>query len=76
MEWDIKDQILVLRRDAGPMNHGNDGTVPGTGVSFLEGLDRYILAELSAQLLALVANRSCFTAINCQSQYPVGILTP
>jgi hypothetical protein len=37
------------------MKRGNDGTIRERERPFLEGLDRYIVAELSAQLLALAS---------------------
>jgi hypothetical protein len=33
------------------MNRGNDGAVRERNLPFFEGLDRYIVAELSAQLV-------------------------
>ena len=35
------------------MNRGNDGTVWKWKLPFLKSLDRYVIAELSAQLVSL-----------------------
>jgi hypothetical protein len=55
-----------------PMNRGNDGTVRERERPFLEGLDRYIVAELNAQLLALTAcsreYRSVISTDTCPSK--------
>ena len=58
------------------MNRGNDGAVRERKRPFLIGLDRYVVAELSTQLVGLAFYQKWSTAINFQSRYPAGIVTP
>src|SRR5580704_17556042 len=52
-KWNIEDLVVIFRRDACPMKRCNDGTIRERERSLLESLDRDVVAELSAQLLAL-----------------------
>ena len=58
------------------MNRCNDGAVWERDLSFLNGLDRNVVAELSAQLVGLALYQEVIQATNFQSRYPAGILTP
>src|SRR5271165_3695113 len=45
--------VVVWRGDTSPMNGGNDGAVRERARPFSKGLDGYVVAELSAQLVGL-----------------------
>ena len=45
--------VVVFGRDTGPVNRGNDAAVRERELPFLKGFDRFIVAELSAQLVGL-----------------------
>jgi hypothetical protein len=51
------------------MNRGNDGAVWERERPFLKGLDRYIVAELSAQLVAL----ACDQKVVHGDQFPIAV---
>jgi hypothetical protein len=50
-----QDFVVVFRRNSSPMNRGNDRAVWERNLSFLNGLDCIVVAELGAQLVSLVA---------------------
>src|SRR5271163_1856982 len=68
-EWNVQNFVVVLRRDATPMNCGNDGAVRERERPFLKGLDRYVVADLSAQLLAHTREMELFHG----DQLPVAV---
>jgi hypothetical protein len=50
-KWTGQDFVVGFRRDASPMKRGNDAAVWKRDLPFLKGLDRYLITELSAQLV-------------------------
>src|SRR5262249_50466753 len=48
--------VVVFRQDTRPMNRGNDTAVREGKLSFFNGIECYIVAELSPQLVALARN--------------------
>src|SRR5271165_581143 len=68
-EWAGQDFIVVFRRNASPMNSGNNGAVWERDRSFLKGLDRYIVAELGAQLVGL----AWYQELGHGDQFPIAV---
>ena len=68
-EWTGQDFVVVFRRDTSPMNRCNDGAVWERDLSFFNGLDRNVVAELSAQLVGLALDQEVIHG----DQFPIAI---